>query len=555
MGSLFKSKTKAIQQPFESEPWEPQQPYLEEGFEQALQQLNNSLGGLGNFKDPVADLNQQQLNQIQSGINLGNLAQGAGLGMAGQGQGLAQLLGSAAGNIGNIDRVASGLMGQGNQFAGQMSQLAGQTAQTGNQFLSTGQRANQAAQNAGNNLLALAGQGAQAGQKDTAALGGMINQNAQQNLNGANQFSQNATGIADLSGNYASQIGDNLDQSSGASQGVLDRSNQLYGNGDVSGILSDAQKVADNPYLQSQIDNAISDVQRGFQNTQAQINANASGAGGMNSTRAGLLESRALEAAQRTAGNISSQMRSDAYNTGLNTALQNKSQNNALLNTQLGAGQQQMGINDQRMNLAGQDLQTRLNANNQFGAGQQMAQDARNTAVSQTFDNAMLGQGIRNDQFSQTSLAHNTNLSGYDSLLAALQGQVGAQNTAGNLLGSAAGTALNAGTAGLEALMGNNAQRAQLGSIGNDLINGGFGLASGGNVSAYDAASRLQNQAQAEIDGRLGLNGAGLDLVAQYLGAIGGNYGTQGYQTSVSKSPSPFQQIVGGASSLIGAFG
>jgi len=555
MGGLFKSKTKTTKQPFESNPWKPQQPYLLEGFEQALEQLNGSIGGLGQIKDPVANLNPKQLEQLNKGIFHGNQAQKVGSQVVQQGQNLSGLLNNASGKLNQIDQQAQHLINQGNFFANAQHGAAQNLTQTGNQFGQVGQQANAAAQNAGTNLLNLSSQFGQAGLRDTTAIGGMIGQYRNQNVQGANQFAHNAQGISNLSGNYAQHLTQNTNQSRQASNGVLNRSNQMIGDGTVSGVVSDAQMVADNPYLQSQIDNAISDVQRGFEGTQAQINANASGAGGMNSTRAALLESKALESAQRTAGNISSQMRSDAYNTGLNTALQNKSQNNALLNTQLGAGQQQIGINDQQIAIAGQDLQSRLAANNQYGQGQQMATDARNTAVNQSLNNAQLAQGIRNDQFSQAALGHNTRLSGYDQLMAGLQGKTGAQTAAGGLLNSAGNTALNAGSTGLEALMGNNAQRVQLGGLGQDLINSGFGLTFGGNASALDAATRFQQQQQNEIDGRLNFNRQGLDLVAQYLGAIGGNYGSNGFQSTTSKSASPFQQIVGGASSLIGAFG
>lgn len=44
MGSFFKSKTKTTENPFETNPWEPQQDYLKSGFNQGQQALDKALG-------------------------------------------------------------------------------------------------------------------------------------------------------------------------------------------------------------------------------------------------------------------------------------------------------------------------------------------------------------------------------------------------------------------------------------------------------------------------------------------------------------------------------
>lgn len=90
-------------------------------------------------------------------------------------------------------------------------------------------------------------------------------------------------------------------------------------------------------------------------------------------------------------------------------------------------------------------------------------------------------------------------------------------------------------------------------SVAADLANSGINAGMTGYNSAFDAQGKLQTQAQNEIDGGLNLSSMPLDMVSKYMSAIGGNYGNTGYTTQVSKSASPFQQLLGGVTSLAGA--
>lgn len=514
MGSLFKSKTTTSKAPFQNNPWGPQEEYLLSGFNHARSALQN--GASDFYRDQVADLNTPQINIANSGMALGRLGTGLGTNQIDQGRNLSGYLYGAGGALNKLDRLGQGIGQIGNASANTQNTFADGASGIGDQMASLGSRANSEAHDAGNLLQLMAAKNADSGSAEATAASGF------------------ARGISDLSDFYAGSLNGNIGATDAISRGIIARSNDFIGNGDVSGILSDATRISDNPHLQSQIDAAIGDVNRGFQETQAQINSNASGAGGMNSTRAAVMESKALEAAQRNAAQISAGMRSDAYNTGLNTALSNKSQNAGLLNTQLSAGQQQMGLNDQRINVAGQDLSTRLNANQQYMQGAQM------------------GQATRNDAFMQTAQGLDTSLGGYDAALAGLDGNLSAKTGAGSMANAAGSTALAGATGAFDALSSNNQYRGSLGQFGTELARGGYETASGADQNQFDWASIFQQQRQNEIDGRRE-NATGLmDFVNQYMSAVGGNYGSYGYGSQVAKSASPFQQVAGAAASIFG---
>lgn len=312
MGSLFKSQTKTVQNPFESNPWEPQQDYLIGGFKQgsdALTQALQSLSGLGSL---TAGMNNDQLAAIDSLVKSGT----------------------------------------------------GTSQDVANSFMNSG--------------------------------------------------SQNMANL----GRYSTGVNDFMDRAN------TDRTDSIISNG---------QKYADSPYLTSQIDAAISDVNRGFQQTQGDINSAASGTGNINSTRAGTMEALAQNDAMNRAANISTSMRSNAYENGLNRAL--------------------------------------------------------STDSAQT--NEMLS--------------------------------------------------------GLGAL-------SNSGLIGADLMNSGLNTSITGNQLALDASSLKQQQAQNEIQGQLQSIGLPMDLISQYMSIVGGNYGSKGYQSTTSQSSSPFQQLLGGTTALLGAF-
>lgn len=309
MGSLFSSRTRTSRQPFESNPWTPQQPYIQGGFDGATSALDNAMAVNGGITDFTADMTSDQNSIYQQMINSGQgLANGAQTAItAGQG---------AMGNLGTFNDQANGIFNRAN------------TNQTGN-------------------------------------------------------------------------------------------------------IINDASQYANNPHLQGQIDSALGDVRTAFDRDVAGINSGAAGTGNINSTRAGALEARAMDDAMDRGAMISSNMRGDAYQQGLN-----------------------------------------------------MAQNQNNMSTSQ--------------------------------MLAA------------------------------------NGQTAQGAGMGMDFMGAGGALQSQGYGMAGGAAGAYQTQAQNEINGLQGGAQTQMDLMQQYMATIGGNYGSNGFNSTTTQSQSPFQSILGGISTIAG---
>lgn len=347
MGKLFGSDTKTTEQPYEDNPWGPQQDYLKDGFEAAKGAL-----ATGQNAQAVAGLTNRQKNFIRQGTK------------------------SANNNRKTLSEMFSGGM---NTYGTYQDQ-------------------------AGSVIDGLKGSTSGIG---AGALG---------YYNGAN-------------------VGDGLD--SNTLQSIYESANQHANSDEVQGL----------------IDSSLTDVTNAFERTRGGINSSASGTGNINSTRAGVLESRALDDAMDRSAQISSQIRSDAFSEGINTGLANNSQNasNAAQRGQLAL--QAGGLSMDR------DLA-------QFGAGADVA-----------------------------------------GLLSGLSEQGYRQGVDGFTMG---------------------------------MDNEQFGLA---------MASLPQEQRQRVLDAaRMG----DMEMVQAYMQAIGGNYGSEGFQTTVSKDPSIFQQVVGGGASILG---
>lgn len=168
----------------------------------------------------------------------------------------------------------------------------------------------------------------------------------------------------------------NQDYGSNA-QSVYDR----FGEDPTQSVIANANKYADNPALQSAIDSAISDVNRGLGIDQANLNANASGSGTVNSSRTGLVEAALNRDAMKQASNIATGMRYDAYNNGLNFASSDRinSLTGALnANNQIGNAASQ-GLDFAR---AGDDL-TRQNQQGVLDIGNQQQTQAQNEITGQ----------------------------------------------------------------------------------------------------------------------------------------------------------------------------
>jgi hypothetical protein len=147
--------------------------------------------------------------------------------------------------------------------------------------------------------------------------------------------------------------------------------------------INNAGQYANNPYLNGAIDAASRDVTRNLtEDVLPGINRQASGAGNTNSTRTGIAEGVALRGAQDRIGDISSTIRADAYNSGLNLSEQGRqanmqgylsSQGQGLdaLNTAVGRG----------MDLRNQGMQGTVNMYDLLGrAGGQFQQDSQGYA-------------------------------------------------------------------------------------------------------------------------------------------------------------------------------
>lgn len=411
MGSLFKSKTTTTKQPFETNPWEAQQPYLQGGFDAAQSALNSGLSAQNPVTNYTASMNAGQQNAINT------LSQN-GMGVQGQAQTL-QNAGAAGATQGLQDYAqnASGLYGQ------------------------------------------------------------IMGQNPTQSLQGFNKSMQ---GVANAAGNIDQGM---LGQFSNNTQDLYNTAGQ----DSTSRIIGNAGQYADNPYLSGQIDAAINDVRKGFDQTVGGINGAATGTGNINSTRAGILESRALDDAMDRASSISSSMRGDAYANGLNIA---------------------QAENAQQFN-------NQLNANSQLGQG---------------FDRYLSSNG---QAFGQLSDAAGLALSGGVAKNDMQNAQFGQGLAANDAVLNSANTSF-------------------------DFLNGGYGLGQQGASDALNANTALQMQDQNVINGQLQQyldNKTGnMDLVTAYMNAVGGNYGQSGFTTQTTQSASPFQQIVGGIATGLGAY-
>lgn len=99
-------------------------------------------------------------------------------------------------------------------------------------------------------------------------------------------------------------------------------------------------------------------------------------------------------------------------------------------------------------------------------------------------------------------------------------------------------------------MMAANSQVGQMGALSSDIVNQGLSTGMSGAQTALNAGSVLQGQKQAELDA---LRNGDFDLLKQYMGIAGQNFGSSGFTSNVEKNPSIFQQLVGGVTSAYGA--
>jgi len=109
---------------------------------------------------------------------------------------------------------------------------------------------------------------------------------------------------------------------------TLDRYTAMAGADPTEANIASAQKYADNPYLDAQIDANSRDVTRNLtENELPSIDRAASATGNINSSRAGVAAGIARRGAEDRIGDISATLRGNAYNNGLSLAQSDRATN------------------------------------------------------------------------------------------------------------------------------------------------------------------------------------------------------------------------------------
>ena len=358
-----------------------QAPYLDDIRNQA-----RNLNMAGMPVEGVADINGTLGNALALGNESGLMQASAGADLMSQGSGLTRGSGSAL-NFSNM--AMRGGAGRG----------IGTALRTGNRF-AQGTRGMGAATGSGVNHNMANAMGSNASQMNAAFNNG-INLSQARGVGGLSQNSQAASvngynsGLATQAGNLATTA--DVAQNSGVNQTNLGS----YINNDV---------------LNGQIDAVSRDIARNLnENELVNIDSNAVAAGGMGSSRAGVAEAIARRGAADRVADVSSQMRGDAYKTGLGIEANRASQNaqlmqsgnqynagaiNNLTSQGLGIAGNQAGMNagfNQQTNIANQNA-----ANSMMSQGVNVAAGAanQNAGFSQQANtanmgaqNALIGQG------------------------------------------------------------------------------------------------------------------------------------------------------------------
>lgn len=190
-------------------------------------------------------------------------------------------------------------------------------------------------------------------------------------------------GTADAFGSFADTLGGQSDRLSGSYDSALGITRGLQGGDPIaqeltrraledptSGILNTASQYANNPFIDGMIDNVGRDISRNLrENDLTSLNLGAAGAGNMNSSRAGAAEAILMRGAQDRLGDISSGIRGNAFNAGLDMAANQRESmfRNALtssnqdINTRLAAGQNFMNLGGVGTTLGSLSLDSRGN--------------------------------------------------------------------------------------------------------------------------------------------------------------------------------------------------
>jgi hypothetical protein len=200
-----------------------------------------------------------------------------------------------------------------------------------------------------------------------------------------------ATGTGLSTAGTLSSIGSNLAGYAGKAGDTLDQYLATANEDPTQATLSAAGQYANNPYLDAQIDANARDVTRNLnESTLPSIDRQASGTGNINSSRAGVAEGIARRGAEDRVGDISAQLRGNAYSQGLSLAQQDRAQKLGALGNAASA----------YSGLAGQGIGAlQAGAQTGYGAYNQIAQaDAMDQADRQGQDTANFNQWQGQDQ-------------------------------------------------------------------------------------------------------------------------------------------------------------
>jgi hypothetical protein len=182
--------------------------------------------------------------------------------------------------------------------------------------------------------------------------------------------------------------------------------------------IAAAGQYADNPYMNGMIDAASRDVTRNLgENQLTGLNMAASGSGNMNSSRAGVAEGIMRRGAADQIGDISSQMRGSAYQSGLGMAENARTANMNALNAATGAFGQGLGA-------MGQGVSTAYGNNDALIRGGQLNQQDQQGQLNADFQR---WQGTDNRQ---------------NDLLSRYMGIIGSNNWGGTQTGTTPGPSL-----------------------------------------------------------------------------------------------------------------
>lgn len=216
--------------------------------------------------------------------------------------------------------------------------------------------------------------------------------------------------------------------------------------------MQTAAQASYNPYLDGQIDAASRDVMRNLGENQLTGNAAmAAGTGNSGSSRRAVMDAIAMRGAGDRVADISSNMRGQAYNTGLGIAAQ---QGLANQNAQLGTNSLNAGLMGQGANLAfniGQAGQTGMNQAYNTGVNNaQLAQDTGN--YLRQYQQQLLDTQYSNQMNPYNSLQMYKSLIGDPTVLSS-SNSIGLDNSTSNSFGNSFN---NSYSYGMGANMGSN---------------------------------------------------------------------------------------------------